>query len=51
VKPILARTRKTNGPGRLWISLDAGLLFALDGAEAKKQSQREAKTATFSASC
>ncbi len=25
------------GPGRLWISLDAGLLFVLDWCRAKKQ--------------
>jgi hypothetical protein len=33
------------GPGRLWISLDAGLLFVLDRARAKKQqAQTQAKS-------
>jgi hypothetical protein len=33
------------GPGRLWISLDAGVLFVLDWAEPKKQqAQTQAKS-------
>jgi hypothetical protein len=33
------------GPGRLWISLDAGLLFVLDRGRAKKQqAQTQAKS-------
>jgi len=33
------------GPGRLWISLDAGVLFVLDWGRAKKQqAQTQAKS-------